>query len=134
MSDSILGGSVSSIDPAAPPTVNVPPEVQLIVDALDDKRARDVVVLRLEEVSDALDWFVVASGDGPLQLQALEDAVFERLKATGLHPKGIEGPSTRWVLMDYVKVVVHVMSPEARAFYDLEGLWADAPRVSVTPR
>lgn len=124
---------MSSSDVHPTPNPTVPAEVQTIVDALDDKRARDVVVLRLEDVSDSLDWFVVATGDGPLQLQALEASVHERLKAGGLFPKGIEGPSTRWVLMDYVTVIVHIMSPEARAFYDLEGLWADAPRVTVTP-
>jgi ribosome-associated protein len=51
-----------------------------------------------------------------------------------VRPRAVEGPSTRWVLMDYGGVVAHLMSPEARDFYDLEGLWADAPRVPVTPR
>lgn len=122
--------------PAAAPTVvpDVPAEVQSLVDALDDKRARNIIVLHLEEVSDTLDWFVVATGDSSLQLQALEDAVRERLKATGVALRGVEGPSSRWVLMDYGTVVAHLMSPEARDFYDLEGLWADAPRVPVTPR
>ena len=111
----------------------VPPEVQAIVDALDDKRALDVAVLHLEEVSDTLDWFVVATGESSLQLQAMEGEVRERLKATGARLKGVEGPSARWVLMDYGGVVAHLMSADARAFYDLEGLWADAPRVPVVP-
>ncbi len=125
-------------EPATAPVpsavLGVPAEVQSIVDALDDKRARDIVVLHLEEVSDTLDWFVVATGDSSLQLQALEDAVRERLKAAGVALRGVEGPSSRWVLMDYGTVVTHLMSEEAREFYDLEGLWADAPRVPVTPR
>jgi ribosome-associated protein len=112
----------------------VPDEVQLIVDALDDKRAKDIAVLRLEEVSESLDWFVVATGESSLQLQALEDGIRERLKAAKVPLKAVEGPSSRWVLMDYGFVVAHLMSPEAREFYDLEGLWADAPRVPVTPR
>lgn len=112
----------------------VPEEVQLIVDALDDKRAKDVVVLDLTGVSESLDWFIVATGESSLQLQALEDGVRERLKDGGHQPKAIEGPSARWVLMDYGFVVAHLMSPEARDFYDLEGLWADAERVTVTPR
>ena len=114
--------------------VPVPDEVQLIVDALDDKRAKDIAVLRLEEVSETLDWFVVATGESSLQLQALEDGIRERLKAARVPLKAVEGPSSRWVLMDYGFVVAHLMSPEAREFYDLEGLWADAPRVPVTPR
>jgi ribosome-associated protein len=114
--------------------IPVPDEVQLIVDALDDKRAKDIAVLRLEEVSETLDWFVVATGESSLQLQALEDGIRERLKAAKVPLKAVEGPSSRWVLMDYGFVVAHLMSPEAREFYDLEGLWADAPRVPVTPR
>jgi ribosome-associated protein len=114
--------------------VTVPNEVQLIVDALDDKRAKNIVVLDLTAVSDSLDWFIVATGESSLQLQALEDGVRERLKGGGLQPRAVEGPSTRWVLMDYGSVVAHLMSAEAREFYDLEGLWADAQRVSVTPR
>jgi ribosome-associated protein len=112
----------------------VPDEVQLIVDALDDKRAKDIVVLDLTEVSDSLDWFIVATGESSLQLKALEDGVRERLKSEGHLPRAVEGPSTRWVLVDYGFVVAHLMSPEARDFYDLEGLWADAARVAVTPR
>lgn len=111
----------------------VPDEIQRIVDALDDKRAKDIAVLHLESVSDTLDWFVVATGESSLQLQALEDGVRERLKHAGVALRGVEGPSSRWVLMDYGPFVVHLMSPEARDFYDLEGLWADAPRVSVEP-
>jgi ribosome-associated protein len=119
--------------PTAPTAPAVPTEVQAIVDALDDKRALDITVLHLEEVSSSLDWFVVASGESVLQLQAMEAEVRERLKASGARLKGVEGPSNRWVLMDYGGVVAHLMSPEAREFYDLEGLWADAPRVPVVP-
>lgn len=112
---------------------DVPDEVQVVVDALDDKRAVDIAVLDLRSASETLDWFIVASGESSLQLKALEDSVRESMKKAGHYPKGVEGPSTRWVLIDYGAVVVHVMSPEAREFYDLEGLWADAERVAVQP-
>jgi ribosome-associated protein len=111
----------------------VPTEVQVVVDALDDKRAVDIAVLDLRSASETLDWFIVASGESNLQLKALEDSVREGMKKAGHYPKGVEGPSARWVLIDYGAVVVHVMSPEAREFYDLEGLWADAERVAVQP-
>ena len=116
------------------PAVSVPDEIQIIVDALDDKRAKDIAVLDLTGVSDALDWFVIATGDSQLQLQALEAEVLERLKAAGRRPRGVEGPSQRWLLIDYGDLIVHLMSSEARAFYDLEGLWADAAQPVVTPR
>lgn len=108
-------------------------ELQLIVDALDDRRAKDIVVMDLTATSDALDYFVVASGESTLQLKAMEDAVRDRLKEQGTLPRGVEGPSSRWTLIDYGHIVVHVMSPEAREFYDLEGLWADAERLEVQP-
>lgn len=113
--------------------LTVPEEVQLIVDALDDKRAKDIVVMDLTGVSSTLDYFIIATGESSLQLSAIEDGVKEKLKAAGYLPKGIEGPSNRWTLIDYGHVVVHIMSPEAREFYDLEGLWADAERLEVTP-
>lgn len=114
-------------------TSDVPVEIQTIVDALDDKRAVDVVVLDLQTASESLDHFVIASGESSLQLKALEESVRERMKALGHYPKGVEGPSNRWVLLDYGSVVVHLMSPDARSFYDLEGLWADADKVPVVP-
>lgn len=109
------------------------PELQLIVDALDDKRAKDVRVLDLAPLSPTVDAFVIATGESIPQIQALEEAVRDRMKASGHLPRGVESPSSRWVLMDYGGVVVHVMSEEAREFYDLEGLWADAERIEVTP-
>ncbi len=110
-----------------------PTEIQTIVDALDDKRAKDVTVLDLREVSTSLDFFVIATGESSLQLRALEESVRERMKAGQHLPTGVEGPSDRWVLIDYGAVVVHLMSPEARDFYDLEGLWADASKLEVVP-
>jgi len=120
--------------PESNPALAVPEEIQLIVDALDDKRALDVRVLKLEEVSESLEWFVVATGESSLQLRALEDGIRERLKVAKVPLRAVEGPSSRWVLMDYGTFVVHLMSPEARSFYDIEGLWADAPVIPVVAR
>src|SRR5690625_4327900 len=107
--------------------------LQLIVDTLDDHRARDINVLNLQGVSDSLYYFVIATGESTLQLRALEEAVRDRLKEDGELPRGGEGPSERWILLDYPGVAVHIMSREAREFYDLEGLWADAETVDITP-
>ncbi len=63
----------------------------------------------------------------------MQDNVKEELRTTGVLPKGVEGPSERWVLMDYGNMIVHLMSPEARSFYDLEGLWADAKVLPIKP-
>lgn len=104
-----------------------------MVDALDDRRAKAITVLDLRSISETLDYFVIATAESSLQFKALEDAVRERLKTAGAELRGVEGPSSRWVLMDYGVIVLHLMSPEARAFYDLEGLWDDAERLEVTP-
>jgi ribosome-associated protein len=114
-------------------TATLPNELQTIVDALDDRRAKDIVVLELTDVSTSLDYFIIASGESSLQLKALEEGVHGKLKEEKIYPKGIEGPSQRWILLDYGYLVVHLMSPEARQFYDLEGLWADAKKLEITP-
>lgn len=129
MTDSHSGAAA----PGASDSEASPAAVQLIIDALDDKRAKDVTVLDLREVSTSLDFFIIATGESSLQLKALEESVRERMKADKVLPDGVEGPSDRWVLLDYGTVVVHLMSPEARDFYDLEGLWADATTLDVSP-
>ncbi len=113
-------------------TLSVPQEVQAIVDALDDKKAREITVLDLQDVSETLDYFIIATGDSSVQLNALEDSVREKLKGQ-LTLKGVEGPSARWLLVDYGYIVIHLMSQDARSFYDLEGLWADAVKLEVLP-
>lgn len=119
--------------PAPTPLPEHLQELQWIVDALDDKRAKDVVCLDLSELTASVDAFVIATAESQPQLQALEEAVRERMKEHGHRPRGVEAPSTRWVLIDYGGIIVHLMSPEAREFYDLEGLWADAEPIPVTP-
>ncbi len=107
--------------------------VQQIVNTLDDRRAREITVLDLSKVSESLDYFILATGESTLQLKALEESVREVLKGEGELPRGVEGPSDRWILIDYGAVVVHIMSRDARSFYDLEGLWADAEPLEITP-
>ena len=107
--------------------------VQLIVDTLDDRRGKDITVLNLSGVSESLEYFIIVTGESTPQLRALEESVREKLKAEGVLPRGVEGPSDRWILIDYGNIIVHVMNREARAFYDLEGLWADAEVADFTP-
>lgn len=97
--------------------------------ALEDKKAERVVALDLKGVSDSLDYFVIATGTSQPHLQALERGVREKLQGEGIRATKVEGPSPRWILLDYGEVLVHLMSPEAREYYDLEGFWADAKRV-----
>lgn len=99
--------------------------------ACQDKQAEDVAILELEKDSGAFtDYFVMCSGANPRQIQAIADAVDERLEALGLRVTHSEGyKQAEWVLLDYVDFVVHVFSEKARQFYDLERLWKSAKRL-----
>jgi ribosome-associated protein len=99
--------------------------------ACQDKQAGDVAVLELEKDSGAFtDYFVMCSGTNPRQIQAIADAVDERLEALGLRVTHSEGyKQAEWVLLDYVDFVVHIFSEKARQFYDLERLWKSAKRL-----
>jgi len=99
--------------------------------ACQDKQAEDVAILELEKDSGAFtDYFVMCSGTNPRQIQAIADAVDERLEALGLRVAHSEGyRQAEWVLLDYVDFVVHIFSEKARQFYDLERLWKSARRL-----
>lgn len=97
-----------------------------------EKKARDILILDLTGLTSATDRFVVMTADSDTQVKAIADHIVEKLKEHGLrawHVEGLEG--RRWVLLDYVDVVVHVFYSETRHFYSLETLWGDAPAVRV---
>lgn len=94
-----------------------------------ERKAHDVTVLDLRGISSATDYFVLASGNSDVQVKAIADHVLEELKKGGVRVEHVEGQQGgRWVLLDYIDFVVHVFHPHARAFYQLENLWGDAPR------
>jgi ribosome-associated protein len=94
-----------------------------------ERKAGEVAILDLRGISSASDYFVLASGNSDVQVKAIAEHVVEELKKAGVRPLHVEGMNGgRWVLIDYVDFVVHVFHPEARAFYQLETLWGDAPR------
>jgi ribosome-associated protein len=97
--------------------------------AASSKLGRDTVVLAVEELLGLTDAFVITSGSNARQVRTISDEVERQLKLAGAGgPLSVEGlDDARWVLLDYGDLVVHVFSEEARHFYDLEGLWADAP-------
>ncbi len=103
--------------------------MRVAVEALRDHKARDVVVLDLRDVSDATDFFIIASGTSDTHVRALAEQVLERMRGAGRSPHHVEGVTAgRWVLLDFVDFVVHLFHPTVREFYQLERLWADAPR------
>lgn len=97
-----------------------------------DKKALDVVILDVRGKTSYADYFVIASGESERQVSAMAEHVETTLRQEGFRPVGTEGYDTgHWVLLDYGEVVAHLFFTEVRAFYDLEGLWADAARERV---
>lgn len=101
----------------------------LVVAALEDAKAQDIQVIDLVERRTFADYLVVASGTSTRQVKAMADRVVQRAKASGHAPLGIEGErDAEWVLVDLADVVVHLMLPQTRAFYNLEKLWLVGPQ------
>ncbi|MGH2727926.1 MAG: ribosome silencing factor [Actinomycetota bacterium] len=99
--------------------------------AASDKKASDVVVLGVGDLIVITDYFVIASGATERQVRSIADAIERALAEKGVKPLRREGiEQGRWVLLDFVDIVVHVFTVEDRAYYELERLWKDAPRVS----
>lgn len=98
-----------------------------------DKKAIDVVALDLRGVAGYTDYFVVCSGGSDRQAKAIHDGIHEGMKKEhGILPRRVEGVGeSRWILMDYLDFVVHVFTPDTRAYYRLETLWGDVPRVAL---
>lgn len=104
---------------------------------LEDTRGQDTLVLDLTGVTSIVDFFVITTGTSPRQMKAMAEEVHKVLKHEGSKRIGFEGEdSSQWVLQDYGDLVIHLFTPDARKLYDLEHLWADAPRVdwkSIAP-
>jgi ribosome-associated protein len=105
----------------------------LIAGYADDKRARDIVELDLRGVLEYTDYFVICAGNTERQARAIHDAIAAGLKHDhGVLPRRVEGlTESRWILMDYLDVVVHVFTAEVRDYYRLEQLWGEVPARAV---
>lgn len=102
----------------------------LAVQALEDKKAEDVCIIDISEVSIIADYFIIAGGNNISQMQALSDAVEEKLGKAGYPLKQIEGYQTaNWILQDFGDIIVHIFDRENRLFYDLERIWQDGKKV-----
>ena len=105
----------------------------LLAQAMDSKKGKDIRVLETDGVTTLADYFVLCSGSSAPQLKALADAGEKAMKDHGILPHHVEGHrGGTWILQDYGDVVVHVFDKEARAFYDLDRLWADAMTVDLS--
>ena len=109
--------------------------VNATVAALEDVKARDIVVLDVKSMTALFDKIIIASADSTRQTRALSNNVQEKLKALGARIYGVEGEQTgEWVLVDLGDVVVHIMQPAIRKYYNLEELWTPPPRTRKRSR
>lgn len=107
--------------------------VEISVKALDSKRAEDIKVIGIRDLTVIADYFVIANGTSTTQTKALADEVEYKLKESGLMPLRIEGyQSANWIVLDYGSVVVHVFYKETRQFYNLERLWSDGEQIDIS--
>jgi ribosome-associated protein len=97
-----------------------------------EKKAYDLVLMEVRALTSIADYFIVCSGRSDRQVQSIAQGIEENLRRMGVRPQSVEGAARgQWVLMDFSDVIVHVFYQPVREFYDLEGLWIDAPRVEL---
>ncbi len=104
----------------------------LCINASLKRKAKNLTILNLKELSSFADYFIICSGTSDRQVQSIAASIRENLKEYGIIPLGIEGESLgKWVLMDYEDVIIHVFYEPIREFYDIERLWPDVPSMKV---
>jgi ribosome-associated protein len=113
-------------------TRRLPAQVQKAIAAAHDKKASEVIVLDLRPADAFADFFVICTGRNTPQIKAISDSIQMALADKGSKPSHIEGyERAGWILLDYFDFIVHIFSPESRAFYGLERLWGSAERIDV---
>lgn len=112
--------------------MDIKEKVGIAVRALDNKKAVDIKVIDVAEVSSLTDYFIVASGNSNTHVKSLADEAEFQLTNAGAVLDHIEGRSTSWILLDFDDVVIHILGTESRGFYDLERLWADGTDVDIS--
>ena len=104
----------------------------LCVNASLEKKAKDLIILNVRELSAFADYFIICSGTSDRQVRAVAAAIQENLKKEGILPLGVEGEDAgRWILLDYDDVIIHVFLESARTFYDLERLWSGTTQMAI---
>ena len=106
-------------------------KAKLCLEIIKERKAIDPVLFEVEKLTSITDYFVIASGNSSRQVQAISSHLHKRMREEGFRVYGVEGEQEgHWVLMDYGDVVIHLFYEPSRKFYDLEGLWIEAPRIN----
>lgn len=105
--------------------------IRLIVDSLFEKNARDVLILDVRKISGITDFIIVAGGSSDRQLKTMAENVMSSYKRHPLGHEGLASPGSRWIVLDYGNIMIHLIHDELRAYYNIEGLWPDAKELFV---
>ena len=101
----------------------------------DDKKAENISILNVREVSSVADYFVICTGTSEPHLRSIVDQISDKLREEhNLRPQAVDGARTNWIVLDFFDVIVHIMKTDARDSYDLDSLWKDAPRIRSRKR
>ena len=106
--------------------------LKLAANVLNDKKARGLNAIKIKDISDIADYFLICTATSSTHVRALADEVEEKLKANGVVPDHIEGKASDWILLDYGTVVIHVFGRQSRDFYALDRMWADGEQIDLT--
>ena len=106
--------------------------VSIAVKALDNKKAEEIKVIKISELTVMADYFIIANGNTNTHVRALAEEVEYELSKAGEQVRSIEGRSTGWILLDYSSVLVHVFTPKDREYYNLERLWQDGEEIDIS--
>ncbi|MFP4661807.1 MAG: ribosome silencing factor [Halanaerobiales bacterium] len=102
----------------------------MAAEAADDKKAIDIEVLDVQELTIIADYFVICSGNSETQVKAIANGIEKELSEEGIEPQKVAGKQdSRWILMDYADVIIHIFHKDEREFYELDRLWADAEKI-----
>lgn len=105
--------------------------LKIAANALNNKKARQLKTLKIDDLTTLADFFVIATATSSTHVRALADEVEEKLKEQLVEPHHIEGKSTGWIALDYVSVIVHIFTPQEREFYNLDSMWNDATQINL---
>ena len=106
--------------------------LKIAANALNDKKAMQLEAIKIDEISDIADYFVICTATSNAHIRALAEEGEEKLKEAGVEPGHIEGRASDWLLLDYGTVVIHIFGRQSREFYSLEHMWQDGEQVDLT--
>lgn len=106
--------------------------MQTAVNAVNDKKGRDIRVVKIDELTTVADYFLFVTATSSTHVRALADEVEDKLSEIGVEPHHIEGKSTGWILLDYTGLVVHIFTPSEREFYSLDRMWNEGTEVDIS--